>query len=248
MAGHSKWANIKHRKGAQDAKRGKIFTKLIKEITVAAKIGGGEPDSNPRLRTAIDKAKNENMPKDTIDRAIKKGTGGLDNVNYEEGSFEGYGPGGVAVLVEFMTDNRTRTVADVRHIFSKHGGSLGVSGSVSFLFERRGLISFGTANDFDTIFEAALEAGAQDVKDEGDAYEVITDPADFMDVRDALAAGGLKWETAEITMIPQTTVALEGKQAEQMLRMMEKLEDYDDVQNVYANFDISDEEMDRVMG
>lgn len=248
MAGHSKWANIKHRKGAQDAKRGKIFTKLIKEITVAAKIGGGEPETNPRLRTAIDKAKGENMPKDTIDRAIKKGTGDLESVNYEEGSFEGYGPGGVAVLVEFMTDNRTRTVADVRHIFSKHGGSLGVSGSVSFLFDRKGLISFDTGKDFDAIFEAALEAGAQDVKDEGDAYEVITDPTDFMEVRDALAAKGLKWETAEITMIPQTTVALEGKQAEQMLKMMEKLEDNDDVQNVYANFDISDEEMDRVMG
>lgn len=248
MAGHSKWANIKHRKGAQDAKRGKIFTKLIKEITIAAKIGGGDPGGNPRLRTAIDKAKNENMPKDTIERAIKKGIGGLDGVEYEEGTFEGYGPGGVAVIVEFMTDNRTRTVADVRHIFTKHNGSLGVNGSVSFLFERKGLISFDTEQDFDTIFEAALEAGAEDVKDEGDAYEVITDPAEFIEVREALGANGLCWESAEVTMIPQTMVQLEGKQAEQMLKMMDKLEDNDDVQNVYANFDISDAEIEKVMG
>ena len=248
MSGHSKWANIKHRKGAQDAKRGKVFTKLIKEITIAAKIGGGDPGANPRLRTAIDKAKNENMPKDTIDRAIKKGIGGLEGVEYEEGTFEGYGPGGVAVIVEFMTDNRTRTVADVRHIFTKHNGSLGVNGSVSFLFERKGLIAFNNDNDFDAIFEAALEAGAEDVKDEGDAFEVITDPADFIEVRDALGDKGLSWETAEITMIPQTMVQLEGKQAEQMLKMMDKLEDNDDVQNVYANFDISDAEIEKVMG
>jgi len=248
MAGHSKWANIKHRKGAQDAKRGKVFTKLIKEITVAAKIGGGDPEGNPRLRTAIDKAKGENMPKDSIERAIKKGVGDLDGVNYEEGTFEGYGPGGVAVIVEFMTDNRTRTVADVRHIFTKHNGNLGVNGSVSFLFDRKGLISFATENDFDTIFEAALEAGAEDVKDEGDAYEVITDPVNFIEVREALATAGLPGGNAEITLIPQTMVALEGKQAEQMLKMMDKLEDNDDVQNVYANFDISDDEIEKVMG
>ncbi|APG25259.1 MULTISPECIES: YebC/PmpR family DNA-binding transcriptional regulator [Syntrophotalea] len=247
MAGHSKWANIKHRKGAQDAKRGKIFTKLIKEITVAAKIGGGDLEANARLRTAVDKAKGSNMPKDTIERAIKKGCGDLDGVNYEEGTFEGYGPGGVAVIVEFMTDNRTRTVADVRHIFNKHNGSLGVNGSVAFLFDRKGLISFDTEQDFDALFETALEAGAEDVKDEGDAYEIITDPADFMEVRDALAAKGLQWQTAEVTMIPQTMVGLEGKQAEQMLKMMDKLEDNDDVQNVYANFDISDEEIARIM-
>ena len=248
MAGHSKWANIKHRKGAQDARRGKIFTKLIKEITVAAKLGGGDLEANARLRTAVDKAKGENMPKDTIDRAIKKGTGDLDSVNYEEGSFEGYGPGGVAVIVEFMTDNRTRTVADVRHIFTKHNGSLGVNGSVAFLFDRKGLIAFNTQQDFDAIFEAALEAGAEDVKDEGDAYEVLTDPINFMEVRDALGAKGLIWESAEITMIPQTMVKLEGKQAEQMLKMMDKLEDNDDVQNVYANFDISDADIDQMMG
>jgi YebC/PmpR family DNA-binding regulatory protein len=248
MAGHSKWANIKHRKGAQDARRGKVFTKLIKEITVSAKIGGGDASGNPRLRAAIDKAKTENMPKDTIDRAIKKGLGELDSVIYEEGTFEGYGPGGVAVIVEFMTDNRTRTVADVRFIFSKHNGSLGVTGSVSFLFDRKGLISFDNEQDFDAIFEAALEAGAEDVKDEGDAYEVITDPATFIEVRDALAAKGLKWQSAEVTMLPQTMVQLEGKQAEQMLKMMDKLEDYDDVQNVYANFDISDEVIAQIMG
>jgi YebC/PmpR family DNA-binding regulatory protein len=248
MAGHSKWANIKHRKGAQDAKRGKVFTKLIKEITISAKIGGGDPAGNPRLRAAVDKAKSENMPKDTIERAIKKGTGDLDSVTYEEGIFEGYGPGGVAVIVEFMTDNRTRTVADVRHIFSKHNGSLGVSGSVSFLFERKGLISFSPDEDFDTIFEAALEAGAEDVKDEGDALEVITDPSDFINVRESLAGRNLQWQTAEIIMLPQTMVKLEGKQAEQMLKLMDKLEDNDDVQNVYANFDISDEDIEKVMG
>jgi YebC/PmpR family DNA-binding regulatory protein len=248
MAGHSKWANIKHRKGAQDAKRGKVFTKLIKEITIATKIGGADPAANPRLRTAIDKAKNGNMAKDSIERAIKKGSGDLDGVSYEEGTFEGYGPGGVAVIVEFMTDNRTRTVADVRHIFSKHNGSLGVNGSVAFLFDRKGLISFPTDMDFDALFEAALEAGAEDVKDEGDAYEIITDSNNFMEVRDAIAELGLKWDNAEVTMIPQTTVQLEGKQAEQMLKMMDKLEDNDDVQNVYANFDISEEEIARIMG
>jgi YebC/PmpR family DNA-binding regulatory protein len=243
MAGHSKWANIKHRKGAQDAKRGKVFTKLIKEITVAARIGGGDPDGNPRLRVALDKARQANMPRDNIDRAIKKGLGDLDGVNYEEGLFEGYGPGGVAVIVEFMTDNRTRTVADVRHIFTKYGGNLGVSGSVAFLFERKGLLSFPAGSDYERIFEAALEAGAEDVKDEGDAIEVITDPTSFMDVRDTLAAAGLAWETAEVIMLPQTQVALAGKQAESMLKLMDKLEDNDDVQNVYANFDISDDDM-----
>ena len=248
MAGHSKWANIKHRKGAQDAKRGKVFTKLIKEITVAARIGGADLEANPRLRLAVDKAKQANMPKDNVDRAIKKGTGDLDGVSYEEGILEGYGPGGVAVLVEFLTDNRTRTVADIRHIFSKHGGNLGVTGSVAFLFDRKGLLAFPPGSDFEQIFEASLEAGAEDVKDEGDAIEVLTDPGDFMDVRDTLATAGLDAETAEVTMIPQTMVALAGKTAEQMLRLMEKLEDYDDVQNVYANFDISDDEIAAIMG
>ena len=247
MAGHSKWANIKHRKGAQDAKRGKIFTKIIKELTVASRIGGGDPDINPRLRTAVDKAKQANMPKDNVDRAIKKGTGDLDGVSYEEGLFEGYGPGGVALIVEFLTDNRTRTVADVRHCFSKYGGNLGVSGSVAFLFDRKGLISFSSDNDFDQIFEIALEAGAEDVKDEGDVYEVITDPGDFIPVREAMAAAGLKWETAETTMIPQNQVMLEGKPAETMLKLMDALEDNDDVQNVYANFDISEDELAKII-
>lgn len=248
MAGHSKWANIKHRKGAQDAKRGKIFTKLIKEITVAARIGGGDLECNPRLRLAVDKAKQANMPKDNIDRAIKKGTGDLDGVIYEEGTFEGYGPGGVAVLVEFMTDNRTRTVADVRHIFNKNNGNLGKDGSVAFIFERKGIISFPTDYDFDSIFEAALEAGAEDVKDEGDVYEVITEPGDFLETREALDASGLEPQTAEVAMIPSTNVDLEGNQAEQMLKLMDMLEDNDDVQNVYANFDISEEEISRIMG
>ncbi len=248
MAGHSKWANIKHRKGAQDAKRGKIFTKLIKEITVAAKIGGGDLESNARLRLAVDKAKQANMPKDNIERGIKKGTGDLDGVTYEEGVFEGYGPGGVAVIVEFMTDNRTRTVADVRHAFNKYGGSLGVSGSVAFMFDRKGQIIFSAESDFDTIFEAALEAGAEDVKEEDGVIEVVTDPADFETVKNSLEEQGLKYESAEVTMIPQTLTPIEGKQAESLMKMIDVLEDNDDVQNVHANFDISDEEMEKIMG
>jgi len=248
MAGHSKWANIKHRKGAQDAKRGKIFTKLIKEITVAAKIGGGDLESNARLRLAVDKAKQANMPKDNIERGIKKGTGDLDGVTYEEGVFEGYGPGGVAVIVEFMTDNRTRTVADVRHAFNKYGGSLGVSGSVAFMFDRKGQIIFTEDNDFDTIFEAALEAGAEDVKEEDGVIEVITDPTEFETVKNSLEEQGLKYQSAEVTMIPQNLNPVEGKQAESLIKMIDVLEDNDDVQNVYANFDISDEEMEKIMG
>jgi YebC/PmpR family DNA-binding regulatory protein len=248
MAGHSKWANIKHRKGAQDAKRGKIFTKLIKEITVAAKIGGADLESNARLRLAVDKGKQANMPKDNIERAIKKGTGDLDGVTYEEGIFEGYGPAGVAVIVEFMTDNRTRTVAEVRHAFNKYGGSLGVSGSVAFMFDRKGQIIFGESSDFEVIFEAALEAGAEDVKEEGDIIEVITDPADFESVRNILEEQGLKFQSAEVTMIPQNMNPVEGKQAESLMKMIDVLEDNDDVQNVHANFDISDEEMERIMG
>ena len=187
------------------------------------------------------------MPRDNIDRAIKKGTGDLDGVNYEEGIFEGYGPGGVALIVEFLTDNRTRTVADVRHIFTKYGVNLGVSGSVSFLFERKGLISFNTDHDFEKIFEVALEAGAEDVKDEGDIYEVVTESSSFLDVRDAMTQAGLKYETAEVTMIPSTQTVLEGKQAETMLKMMDSLEDNDDVQNVYANFDISEDELAKIL-
>ncbi len=248
MAGHSKWANIKHRKGAQDAKRGKIFTKLIKEITVAAKIGGADLEANARLRLAVDKAKQANMPKDNIDRGIKKGTGDLDGVTYEEDIFEGYGPGGVAVIVEFMTDNRTRTVADVRHAFNKYGGSLGVSGSVAFMFDRKGQIIFTDENDFDTIFEVALEAGAEDVKEEDGIIEIVTDPAEFETVKNSLEEQGFKYQSAEVTMIPQNLNPVEGKQAESLMKMIDILEDNDDVQNVYANFDISDDEMEKILG
>ncbi|MDD2319930.1 MAG: YebC/PmpR family DNA-binding transcriptional regulator [Geobacteraceae bacterium] len=247
MSGHNKWSTIKHKKGAADAKRGKIFTKIIKELTVAAKMGGGDPDANPRLRTAIDKAKSENMPKDNIERAIKKGSGGLEGVNYEETTYEGYGPGGVAVLVEVMTDNRNRTVSDVRSIFSKCNGNMGEAGCVSWLFDKKGLIVYAKDTDFDALFEAALEAGADDVSDEEGQIEVVTEPSSFIEVREALEKAGFKYESAEVTMIPQTMVKLDGKQAESMLKLMDRLEDNDDVQNVYANFDISDEEMEKMM-
>jgi YebC/PmpR family DNA-binding regulatory protein len=247
MSGHNKWSTIKHKKGAADAKRGKIFTKLIKEITVAAKMGGADPEGNPRLRTAIDKAKGENMPKDNIERAIKKGTGDMDGVTYEETTYEGYGPGGVAVLVEVMTDNRNRTVSDVRSIFSKCNGNMGEAGCVAWMFDQKGLIVYPGSTDFDKLFEAALEAGAEDVADEDGQFEVTTDPSAFMEVRDALEKAGFKHESAEVTMIPQTMVKLDGKQAESMLKLMDRLEDNDDVQNVYANFDISDEEMEKMM-
>jgi len=247
MSGHNKWSTIKHKKGAADAKRGKVFTKLIKEISIAAKIGGSDPGGNPRLRTAVDKAKAENMPKDNIERAIKKGAGEMDGVNYEETTYEGYGPGGVAVLVEVMTDNRNRTVSDVRSIFSKCNGNMGESGCVSWIFDKKGLIVFSGDTDFDKLFEAALEAGAEDVADEEDQIEVMTDPANFIEVRELLEKSGFKFESAEVTMIPQTMVKLEGKQAESMLKLMDRLEDNDDVQNVYANFDISQEEMERMM-
>jgi YebC/PmpR family DNA-binding regulatory protein len=247
MSGHNKWSTIKHKKGAADAKRGKIFTKLIKEISIAAKIGGSDPGGNPRLRTAVDKAKAENMPKDNIERAIKKGAGEMEGVNYEETTYEGYGPGGVAVLVEVMTDNRNRTVSDVRSIFSKCNGNMGESGCVSWMFDKKGLIVFSKETDFDKLFEAALEAGAEDVADEEDQIEVTTDPGNFIEVRESLEKAGFKYESAEVTMIPQTMVKLDGKQAESMLKLMDRLEDNDDVQNVYANFDISQEEMERMM-
>jgi len=247
MSGHNKWSTIKHKKGAADAKRGKVFTKIIKEITVAAKLGGADPLGNPRLRTAIDKAKAENMPKDNIERAIKKGSGDMDGVTYEETTYEGYGPGGAAVLVEVMTDNRNRTVSDVRSIFTKCNGNMGEAGCVAWMFSKKGLIVFSKQNDFDKLFEAALEAGADDVVDEDEQIEVLTDPSGFIEVREALDKAGFKYESAEVTMIPQTMVKLEGKQAETMLKLMDRLEDNDDVQNVYANFDISQEEMERMM-
>ncbi|HEX2768457.1 MAG TPA: YebC/PmpR family DNA-binding transcriptional regulator [Geobacteraceae bacterium] len=247
MSGHNKWSTIKHKKGAADAKRGQVFTKLIKEITVAARLGGGDAEGNPRLRAATDKAKAENMPKDNIERAIKKGTGELEGVTYEEINYEGYGPGGVAVLVEVMTDNRNRSVSDIRSIFTKCNGNMGETGCVSWMFDKKGLIVFPKTVDFDKLFEASLEAGAEDVTDEGEQFEVITDPINFMEVRESLVKAGFKSDSAEVTMIPQTMVKLEGKQAENMLKLMDRLEDNDDVQNVYANFDISSEEMERMM-
>ena len=244
MSGHNKWSSIKHKKGAADAKRGKIFTKFIKEITVAARLGGGDINANPRLRQSVDAAKAANMPKDNIERAIKKGTGELEGVSYEEANYEGYGPGGVAVLVECLTDKKNRTVADVKHIFDRHGGKLGEPGSVSWIFEKKGLIVFNKSEiNEDSLFEVALEVGAEDVRDTGDEIEVITDPSDFETVKTALEEHAFTASMAENGMIPKDTVPLEGKKAEQMIRLMEALEDNDDVSKVYANFDISDEDI-----
>jgi YebC/PmpR family DNA-binding regulatory protein len=247
MSGHSKWSTIKHKKGAADARRGKIFTKLIKEITVAARTGGGDPAGNPRLRSAIAAAKTENMPKDNIDRAIKKGTGELPGVSYEEATFEGYGPGGVAILVEILTDNRKRTVADIRHIFSKNAGNLGEAGCVGWMFDKKGLMLFDKQSvDEEKLINAALEAGALDVQESEKEFEVTTEPAEFEQVKKKIEEGGLRASYAEITMVPQSTVRLTGKEAQQMLRLMESLEDSEDVQHVFANFDIPDEEMEKL--
>ncbi|MBI5562630.1 MAG: YebC/PmpR family DNA-binding transcriptional regulator [Deltaproteobacteria bacterium] len=246
MSGHSKWANIKHKKAAIDAKRGKIFTKLVREIMVAAKVGGSDPGGNPRLRTAIEKAKASSLPADNIDRAVKKGAGELANVNYEEGMYEGYGPGGVAVLVAYMTDNKNRTASEVRHAFTQSGGGLGTSGSVAYLFDKRGvfIVDMGAVTE-ERIMEAALEAGAEDVftNDEDKVYEVYSPHQDFIKVKAAFDAAGIKYSSADIEMVPKTLVKVEGKAARQVLNLMEELEDLDDVQNVYANFDISAEEM-----
>ena len=247
MSGHSKWSTIKRKKGAADAKRGKAFTKIIKEIMVAARMGVGDVNANPRLRTAVLADKAENMPRDNIDRAIKKGTGELEGVNYEEITYEGYGPGGVAMLVEVMTDNKNRTVAEVRHILAKQNGNLGEGGCVSWVFEKKGLISIDKAGvDEDRLMEAALDAGALDIKDSGKEFDVTTSPASFESVKKKLEESGFKSTYAEVTMVPQTTVRITGKEAEQMLKLMEGLEDLDDVQKVYANFDITDEEMERL--
>jgi len=244
MSGHSKWATIKHKKAAVDARRGKVFTKLIRELTSAARLGGGDADSNPRLRTAVAAAKTANMPSDTIQRAIKKGTGELPGEVYEEVSYEGYGAGGVAILVDVLTDNKNRTVAEIRHLFAKHGGSLGESGCVAWMFARKGLLTLATSQiDEDELLEAVLEAGGDDVKVESDTYEIVTAPEAFEDVRSALEQRGLTLDVAEITMIPQNTVPVEGKQAEQVLRLMEALDDQDDVRKAHANFDISEEVM-----
>jgi YebC/PmpR family DNA-binding regulatory protein len=248
MSGHSKWSTIKHKKGAADAKRGKVFTKLIKEIMVAARMGGGDIGGNPRLRAAVAAAKAENMPKENVDRAIKKGTGELEGVTYEEFSYEGYGPGGVAVLVDIMTDNRNRAASEIRHIFSRNGGNLGEAGCVSWMFDKKGSIVFNKANvSEEELMEVALEAGGEDVRDQGDHYEVTTALEDFAAVRDAFDEKEMKYELAEITMVPQSTVKIEDeKQAQQVLRLMDALEDSDDVQNAYANFDIPDELLDSI--
>ena len=249
MSGHSKWSSIKHKKAATDARRGKIFTKLIKEIMVAARMGGGDPDANPRLRTAIQAAKSENMPKDNIERAIKKGTGDLEGVNYEESIYEGYGPGGAAVLVESLTDNKNRAVADIRHIFSKNGGNLGENGCVAWMFDKKGYILIESkVVEEDTLMETALEAGAEDVREDNGNFEVITATEDFEAVKEAIEAASIPTIAAEVTMLPQTNSNLSGREAEQMLRLMEMLDDCDDVQKVYANFDIDDATLEKLAG
>ena len=248
MSGHSKWSTIKRKKGAIDSKRGKIFTKLIKEITLAARLGGGDIEGNARLRSAVLAAKEENMPKDNIDRAVKKGTGELaGGAAYEEVTYEGYGPAGVAVIVEVMTDNKNRTVAEIRHLFSKHGGNLGENGCVAWMFDKKGSIVLDKKVAIeDALMEAALEAGAEDVRDQGSEWEIVTAPAAFEAVKEAIDQKGWKYLEAQVGMIPQNTIRLEAGKAEQMLKLMERLEDNDDVQNVYANFDISDEVMEKL--
>ncbi len=242
MAGHSKWANIQHRKGAQDKKRGKLFTKLIREITIAARIGGADMTANPRLRLAVDKAKSHSMPKDNIDRAVKRGSGALDGSDYQEIRYEGYGPGGTAVMVDCMTDNKNRTVAEVRHAFTKFGGNLGADGSVGYLFNHVGLLSYPAGSNEDAIMEAAIESGAEDViVDEDTSIEVLTDPGDFEAVRDAMRGAGFTPEIAELTMRASTSSELELQEAGSMIKMLDILEDLDDVQNVYSNADISED-------
>jgi YebC/PmpR family DNA-binding regulatory protein len=248
MSGHSKWANIKHRKGAVDAKRGKIFTRLIKEITVAAKIGGGDTAGNPRLRSAVASAKSENMPKDNIERAIKKGTGELEGVEYLEITYEGYGPGGVAILVDCMTDNKNRTVGEVRHAFTKHGGNLGESGCVGYMFDKKGSILIDKKNiDEEKLMDLALEAGAEDVLEEENEFQVLTAPDDFNTVREKLEEDGVSFIEATLSMIPQNTAEItEEKVAIRLMKLMDVLEECDDVQDVHANFDISDEIMEKI--
>jgi len=242
MAGHSKWANIQHRKGAQDKKRGKLFTKLIREITVAAKMGGGDIASNPRLRMAVDKAKGQSMPKDNIDRAIKRGSGDLEGADFQEIRYEGYGPGGSAVMVDCLTDNLNRTVAEVRHAFAKFGGNLGTDGSVSYLFNHVGHLMFAAGSDEQVILEAAIDAGAEDViVDIDQSIEVLTEPTNFEEVRDKIVAAGLEPDNAELTMRASTSAELDARAAASMIKMLEMLDDLDDVQQVYSNADISDE-------
>jgi YebC/PmpR family DNA-binding regulatory protein len=247
MSGHSKWSSIKHKKALKDAKRGKAFTKFIKEITVAARMGGGDINANPRLRTAVITARQNSMPADNIDRAIKKGTGELEGVTYDEVTYEAYGPGGVAILVQALTDNRNRTVAELRSVFQKHGGDLGVSGCVAWMFTKRGLITVERAGaDEDRVMEVALEGGADDVRDAGDILEILTSPEQFEAVKGALEKAQVAIASAEVTMVPQSTVALSGKHAEQMVRLLEVLDDHEDVQSVSSNMDIAAEELERL--
>jgi YebC/PmpR family DNA-binding regulatory protein len=244
MSGHSKWASIRHKKSAVDAKRGKVFSKLIKEITIAARLGGGDPEGNPRLRVAIQAAKAQNMPKDNIARAIKKGTGELAGTSYEEYNYEAYGPGGVALMIDCLTDNRNRTIADIKHIFERHGGNLGEPGCVSWIFEKKGLFVFERSSvEEEKLLDLALEAGAEDIKESNTQFEVLADQADFESIKKAFDDQGLSYSLAEISMIPQNTVKLDGRDAERVLSLLEALEENDDVSHVYANFDIPDEVM-----
>jgi YebC/PmpR family DNA-binding regulatory protein len=241
MSGHSKWATIKHKKGALDAKRGKIFTRLIKEITIAAKLGGGDPDGNPRLRSAVAAAKAENMPNDNIKRAIQRGTGELEGASYEEITYEGYGPGGVAIIVDVLTDNKNRAVSEIRHAFSKNGGNLGAEGAVSWMFTTKGLVVVAKdAAPEEKLTEIVLESGAEDLSDEGEVWEILTDPKDFEAVSTAVKSAGITPESAEVTKIASTYTKLEGSQANAMIRLLETLEDLDDTQNVYSNFDMDE--------
>jgi YebC/PmpR family DNA-binding regulatory protein len=249
MSGHSKWSTIKHKKGAADAKRGQLFSKLIKEITVAARMGGSDQSSNARLRTAVLTARAANMPKDNIDRAIKKGTGELEGFNLEEFSYEGYGPGGVAIMLSVMTDNKNRAVADIRHLFTKYNGNLGENGCVAWMFHKRGLIVVEkSAVDEDTLYEIALGVGADDISDQGDSYEILTEPSMLEDVRTALEERKIAYSSAEVSMIPKDTVKVTGKSAQQVLKLMELLEEHDDIQSVSSNFDIDDEEIAQFQG
>jgi YebC/PmpR family DNA-binding regulatory protein len=245
MSGHSKWHTIKHKKGALDAKRGKLFTKLIKELTIAARTGGtGDPNQNPRLRKAVNDAKGANMPNDTIDRAIRRGTGEEEGVHYDEITYEGYGPGGVAVMVETTTDNRNRTVSELRHLFSKNGGNLGETGSVAWIFNKKGqIILDATLKGEDDMMELALDAGAEDMQNDGETYQILTAPEDFHAVLDKIKAAGLEPMSASVALIPQNTVKIEGSQANQMLKLYDALDDHDDVHNVYANFEMDDATM-----
>jgi len=249
MAGHSKWAQIKRKKAHVDAKRGKVFSKIVKEIAVAARLGGGDPDGNPRLRTVIEKAKEVNMPQDNIKKAIQKGTGELPGAQYEETTYEGYGPGGVAILIEVMTDNKNRTVSEIRHSMSKNGGSMGEAGCVSWIFEKKGSILVNKSSvDEDTLMSISLEAGAEDLRNEDGAenFEILTQPEELIKARDVLVNSGITVESAEITMMPKNTIVLDQNSASQVLKLMDVLEENEDVQNVYANFDIPDEVMEKV--